>query len=187
MTPYAIFTAVVTLMCIGTLLAAALSYRTVAPHEALVLRTMQATRVRFAGALVLPLVHRAEVMDLRPRAIVIDREGERGVRLRDGSWADLELTLLVRVKPTRDDILAVAGSVGCERATDHATIRVLFEEKLIEAIEVAAAEVADFDTFLQEQERFRWAVIEQVGKELGGWLLDQVALTHLAPGLKRLN
>lgn len=76
--------------------------------HALVVSKPGGVDVRFGSVVVLPIVHRAEVIDLRTKMLVIDRRGKRGVSCRDGIRADVVLTAQLRVSPTADDVIKVA-------------------------------------------------------------------------------
>lgn len=91
------------------------------------------------GAVVLPIVHRAEVLDLSVRTLVIDRRGKDGVTCADGLRADMKVTFLVRVNDTTENILRVARTIGCARAADPGTLEELFGAKFAEAIKTVAS------------------------------------------------
>ena len=71
----------------------------------------------FTGAIVYPIINRAEVMDLSVKTIDIDRRGKEGLICQDNIRADIKVTFFVRVNKTREDVLKVAQSIGCARKT----------------------------------------------------------------------
>src|SRR5918995_101099 len=89
-------------------------YRKVEQGKALIVNKMKAEpEVTFTGATVLPIIHKAEVMDISVKTIEIDRRGKEGLICRDNIRADIKVSFFVRVNKTREDVLKVAGSVGC--------------------------------------------------------------------------
>ena len=76
------------------------------------------TKVHFSRALVLPVLQRAEEMDVTAKRLTIVRKGREGLICKDNIRADLEATFLVSVGRTEEEILHVARSVGCARASD---------------------------------------------------------------------
>ena len=76
--------------------------------------------VAFTGAVVYPIINRAEVMDLSVKTIDIDRRGKEGLICNDNIRADINLTFFVRVNKTVEDVLKVAQSIGCARENSSA-------------------------------------------------------------------
>jgi uncharacterized membrane protein YqiK len=64
-------------------------------------------------------MHRAEVMDISVKTIEIDRRGKEGLICKDNIRADIKVTFFVRVNKTTEDVLKVAQSIGCVRASDQ--------------------------------------------------------------------
>ena len=93
-------------------------YRKVEQGKALIINKMrQEPEVTFTGAMVFPIIHRAEVMDISVKTIEIDRRGKEGLICKDNIRADIKVTFFVRVNKTADDVLKVAQSIGCARAS----------------------------------------------------------------------
>jgi len=154
------------------------SYVKVEPGHALVVTKPGRIEVSFDAALVLPLVHRAETIDLRTQTVVIERRGKRGLVCRDGVRADVVARFFVRIQATAEDVGRVATSLGCARASDPAGLQALFEGKFTEALATVAAAL-DFEHLHRERERFRDQVVEVIGRDISGFVLDDLALEHL--------
>lgn len=146
--------------------------------HALVVSRPNGDDVRFGSTVVLPLIHRAEVIDLRAQTLVIDRQAERGVSCRDGVRVDVVLTAHLRINPTNDDVLKVARTVGCARASDPATLQQLFEGKLSEALKTVAVQL-DFEQMHRDRQVVKDQIISIVGTDLSGWVLDDVVIDRL--------
>lgn len=130
------------------------------------------------GALVFPLVHRAETMDISLKRVVIDFRGNVGLVCRDSIRADIRMSFYLRVRPTADDVLKVASTLGCARASDQQTLTDLFSAKFTEAMKSVGKQI-DFEALCGERERFKDEVIDVIGHDLSGFVLEDAAVEHL--------
>ncbi|MEM7678173.1 MAG: SPFH domain-containing protein, partial [Myxococcota bacterium] len=98
-------------------------YRKVEQGRALIInKVTREPTVTFTGGLVLPIIHRAEVMDISVKTIEIDRRGKEGLICQDNIRADIKVTFFVKVNKTAEDVLKVAQQVCCARASDQNTL-----------------------------------------------------------------
>lgn len=146
--------------------------------HALVVSKSGRDEVRFGSSVVLPLLHRAEAIDLRTKTLSLDRRGKQGISCRDGVRADVIVTAHLRVGSTADDVLKVAHTVGCARASEPAVLEELFASKLAEAVKTVAAHL-DFEHLVREREAFKDEVLAVVGTDLSGYVLDDVVIDAL--------
>ena len=146
--------------------------------KALVVHKPNRTDVFFTRALVLPVAHSAELVDTSIKTIEIDRRGSDGLPCRDGIRANVEATFFVRVNRTAEDVRKVVETLGAERASDQATLEELFAAKFSEGLKTVAANL-DFEELYLERERFKDAVIQTIGEDLGGFVLDDAAIDYL--------
>lgn len=154
-------------------------WRPVTSGQALIIhRTQGEPRVSRTGALVLPIIQRAEVLDLSVRAIVIERRGKEGATCADGLRAEVKVTFLARVNDTTEDILRVARTIGCARAAEPATLDELFGAKFAEAIKTVTARL-EFEELYLRRDAFKDAVMQQIGPDLNGYVLDDAAIDYL--------
>lgn len=155
------------------------SWRAISPDQALVIARMQGEpRVAFTGAIVLPIVHRAEVMDLAMKTIRIERRGKDGVICRDGMRADLIVDFYLRVNRTEDDVRRVAQVLGCARASDPRTLEELFAAKFAEAIKLVARK-REFEELYTLRDEVRDEILAVIGRDLEGFVLDDVVIDRL--------
>ena len=98
-------------------------------------------KVTFTGAIVLPIVNRAEIMDLSVKTIDVSRRGKEGLICADNIRADIKVTFFVRVNKTVDDVLRVAQSIGCVRASQQSTLDELFLAKFSEALKTVGKQM----------------------------------------------
>jgi len=154
-------------------------YRKVEQGHALIINPFQGEpRVTFTGGLVLPIINKAELMDIAIKTIEIDRSGDQGLICADNIRADIKVKFFVRVNQTAEDVLRVAQGIGCERASNHATLEDLFSAKFSEALKTAG-KALNFVDLYQARDRFRDKIIEQIGDDLSGYILEDAAIDYL--------
>jgi uncharacterized membrane protein YqiK len=154
-------------------------YRQVDQGKALIVNTMKSEpTVTFTGTIVYPVVHRAEVMDISVKTIEIDRRGKEGLICKDNIRADIKVTFFVRVNKTQEDVLKVAQSIGCVRASDQRTLEELFKAKFSEALKTVGKRM-NFEDLYKERQHFKDDIIEVIGKDLNGFVLDDAAIDYL--------
>lgn len=154
-------------------------YRKVLQGQALINnKTGKRTEVNFTGALVLPIIHRSEVMDISLKTIEIDRRGGEGLICQDNIRADIKVTFFVRVNKTEDDVLKVAQAIGCARASAQETIEELFSAKFSEALKTVGYGM-DFVSLYANRDEFKDAIIRVIGTDLNGYALEDAAIDYL--------
>jgi uncharacterized membrane protein YqiK len=147
--------------------------------HALIINTLRAEpEVTFTGRMVYPIIHKAELMEISVKTIEIDRSGNEGLICRDNIRADIKVKFFVRVNKTADDVLKVAQSIGCARASNPLTLEELFSAKFSEALKTVGKSM-DFVDLYQARDRFRDEIISQIGDDLSGYVLDDAAIDYL--------
>lgn len=134
--------------------------------------------VSFTGALVLPVVNRAETMDISVKTIEVDRQGINGLICRDNIRADIQVTFFVRVNKTSEDAIRVATTVGVARASDPKTLENLFQAKFSEALKTVGKRL-EFIQLYNERDQFKEEIIKVIGRDLNGYVLEDVAIDYL--------
>ncbi|HET7542450.1 MAG TPA: hypothetical protein VFK05_21420 [Polyangiaceae bacterium] len=177
--PVVIVVGVIVLLLFGVLALLSRFYRQVDQGRALVVNTMRSEPVvAFTGAIVYPVINRAEIMDLSVKTIDIDRRGKEGLICNDNIRADINVTFFVRVNKTVDDVLKVAQSVGCQRASDPTALSELFSAKFAEALKTVGKHF-NFEELYTKRDAFKDKIIEVIGKDLNGFILDDAAIDYL--------
>jgi uncharacterized membrane protein YqiK len=177
--PVLVVIAIVAFLLFGLLALVARFYRQVDQGRALVINTMRAEPVvAFTGAVVYPIINRAEVMDLSVKTIDIDRRGKEGLICNDNIRADINVTFFVRVNKTVEDVLKVAQSIGCARASDAKALEELFTAKFAEALKTVGKHF-NFEELYLKRDDFKDKIIEVIGKDLNGFILDDAAIDYL--------
>lgn len=154
-------------------------YRKVDQGQALIINKVSGEPyVTFSGGVVLPVVHRSEFMEVSVKTIEIDRRGKDGLICKDNIRADIKVTFFVRVNNEPDDVLRVARSIGCARASDQRTIEELFAAKFSEALKTAGKQL-DFEQLYTQRDDFRDQILKVIGTDLNGYVLDDAAIDYL--------
>jgi uncharacterized membrane protein YqiK len=169
---------VVAVVFIGLLLMIIRLYRKVAPGQALVVTKLRTRKVSFTSALVLPIIHRAEYMDISVKTIEINRAGKDGLICQDNIRADISITFFVRVNATVEDVLNVAGAIGTKRASDQATLQELFNAKFAEALKTVGKQL-EFTDLYTNRDEFRDRILNVIGTDLNGYSLEDAAIDYL--------
>ena len=153
-------------------------YRKVKKGTALIRTGFGGTKIEFNGVMVWPVFHRAETMDISLKRIEIDRTGQNGLICQDNMRADIKVAFFVRVNNVEDDVLRVAQSVGCERASSEDEIRILFDAKFSEGLKTVGKRF-DFIALYEDRDKFRDEILKVIGTDLNGFILDDAAIDYL--------
>ncbi|MCF6523761.1 SPFH domain-containing protein [Streptomyces sp. JJ36] len=170
--------AVALLICLAVALVIGRLFRKVPQGKALIVSKMRKVDVTFTGAVVLPVLHRAEVMDISVKTIEIGRTGHEGLICRDNIRADIRISFFVRVNKTAEDVVKVAQAIGTERASDRATLQELFNAKFSEALKTVGKQL-DFADLYTKRDEFRDRIVAVIGTDLNGYSLEDAAIDYL--------
>lgn len=135
-------------------------------------------KVFFNAGIVIPVIHRLEHMDISVKKLEISREGKDGLICKDNMRADIQVAFFVRVNKSVDDIVNVGQTIGCQRASDIGTLRELFEAKFSEALKTVGKKF-DFIELYEARSEFRQEILNIIGTDLNGYVLDDCAIDNL--------
>ena len=167
------------IILLGLLSAFSKFYRKVGPEEAMVRSGVGGLTVATGkGIFVIPVLHRYEHMDLSVKRIEIARKGVSGLICQDNIRADVEVAFFVRVNNKTDDILNVAQSLGCKRASEQQALVELFDAKFSEALKTVGKQF-DFVELYNERDKFKDEILKVIGTDLNGYILDDCAIDFL--------
>lgn len=175
----ALFVAIVAAgIFIGVLILFSRFFRKVQQGQAIVRNGIGGTKVSFNGMLVIPVAHQAEYMDISVKRVEIERRGTEGLICKDNIRADIKVAFFVRVSKTNEDVLRVAQSIGCQRASSVDTIRTLFDAKFSEALKTVGKRF-EFVQLYNERDHFKEEILKVIGTDLNGFTLDDCAIDFL--------
>lgn len=137
-----------------------------------------ALKVSFTGAIVYPVIYKKELMKISLITLEVDRRGKDGLICRDNMRADITVAFYLRVNETTQDVLKVAKSVGAERASDRDAVNLLFNAKFSEALKTVGKQI-EFVNLFENRQEFREKIIEVIGNDLNGYILEDVAIDYL--------
>ncbi|KRG59640.1 hypothetical protein ABB25_03610 [Stenotrophomonas koreensis] len=161
-------------------------YRKVDQGVALIVNDMSATpKVHFTGALIIPVLYRAELMRISLITLQIDRRGKEGLICRDNMRADIAVAFYLRVNETQEDVLRVAKAIGADRASDKHAVDELFNAKFSEALKTVGKKF-EFTELFEKRQEFRDEIIKVIGNDLNGYVLEDVAIDYLEQTPKAL-
>jgi flotillin len=153
-------------------------YKKVPQGKAIVRTGSGGVKVSFNGMIIIPVLHRIEWMDISVKKVEIHRVGKDGLICRDNMRADIKVAFFVRVNPKAEDVVKVAQTLGVERASHESTLNQLFEAKFSEALKTVGKRF-DFVELYDARERFRQEILNTIGTNLNGFVLDDAAIDYL--------
>ncbi|WP_185806444.1 flotillin family protein [Streptomyces sp. RP5T] len=165
-------------VCLVAALVVSQLFRKVEQGKALIVSKTRRVDVTFTGQVVLPVLHKAEVMDISVKTIEITRAGKEGLICRDNIRADIRISFFVKVNKTAEDVVKVAQAVGTARASDRDTLQELFHAKFSEALKTVGKQL-DFTDLYTKREELRYRIIEVIGVDLNGYHLEDAAIDYL--------
>ncbi len=154
-------------------------YYKVEQGTALIVNDMSAQpKVHFTGALVYPIIYKKELMRISLITLEVDRRGADGLICKDNMRADISVAFYLRVNETAEDVLKVAKSIGASRASDRVAVDQLFSAKFSEALKTVGKQV-EFVSLFENRQEFREKIIEVIGDDLNGYVLEDVAIDYV--------
>jgi uncharacterized membrane protein YqiK len=177
-TGFGVLIAVLLLVFIGLLFMVGRLFRKVEQGKALIVSKVRKVDVTFTGAVVMPVLHKAEIMDISVKTIEIERTGNEGLICRDNIRADIRISFFVRVNKTTEDVIKVAQAIGTLRASDQETLQELFNAKFSEALKTVGKQL-DFVDLYTKRDEFRDQIIAVIGTDLNGYSLEDAAIDFL--------
>ncbi|MFN7783295.1 MAG: hypothetical protein ACK5PG_11235 [Lysobacterales bacterium] len=135
-------------------------------------------KVHFTGALVYPIIYKKEFMKISLITLEVDRRGKDGLICRDNMRADITVAFYLRVNETQQDVLKVAKAIGVDRASEKNAVNELFNAKFSEALKTVGKKI-DFVNLFENRQEFRDRIVEVIGNDLNGYVLEDVAIDYL--------
>ncbi|PQL90809.1 flotillin [Apibacter adventoris] len=154
-------------------------YKKIPQGKAIVRTGVGGTKVAFnKGIYVIPVLHKMEIMDISVKKLQIERMEQDGLICKDNIRADIKVAFFIRVNKSVDDVINVAQTLGCERASDVATLRNIFEAKFSEALKTVGKKF-EFIELYEARREFRDEILNIIGTDLNGYNLDDCAIDYL--------
>lgn len=155
-----------------------LCIRKIQPGRAGVKTGAGGLRVSFDWMIRFPFVQNYHIMDISVKKLEISRKGKDGLVCKDNIRADITVAFYIRVEATEESVRKVAQMLTPERVSDLNQLRELFEAKFSEALKTAGKQM-EFHELFTERIKFRDQIQNTIGKDLDGFLLQDVAIDYL--------
>ncbi len=155
-----------------------LCIRKIQPGRAGVKTGFGGLQVAFDWMVRIPLLQTYHIVDISVKKLEITRKGKDGLVCRDNIRADITVAFYIRVDATAESVKKVAQMLTPERVSDINQLRELFEAKFSEALKTAGKQM-EFHELFTERLRFRDEIQQTIGKDLDGFLLQDVAIDYL--------
>src|SRR5690606_15880131 len=140
---------------IGIVFIYKLLYYKVAQGTALIVNDTSSTpKVYFTGAMVWPIIHKKELMNISLITLDVDRRGRDGLICKDNMRADITVAFYLHVNETQEDVLRVAKSIGAQRASDIQAVDQMFSAKFSEALKTVGKQI-EFVQLFENRLQFR--------------------------------
>ncbi len=169
---------VIILVVIGLLALFSKFYHKVEQSKVIIRNGVGGQVVCFGGIFVVPIIHRYEEMDISVKRVEIAREGKDGLICKDNLRADIRVAFFVRVNQTTEDVLKVAQLLGCQKASEPETLMAFFDAKFSETLKTVGKKF-DFVQLYTEREHFKNEILQIIGTDLNGYVLDDAAIDYL--------
>jgi len=173
-----ILIALVVLVILAGLAVSVLCIRKIQPGRAGIKTGWGGLKVSFDWMIRMPLVQTYHIMDISVKKIEIARKGKDGLVCKDNIRADITVAFYIRVDATEESVRKVAQMLTPERVSDVEQLRELFEAKFSEALKTAGKQM-EFHELFTERIKFRDEIQTTIGKDLDGFLLQDVAIDYL--------
>lgn len=163
---------------IGLLVWIVSMYKKIIQGKVIVRTGAGGTKVFYNAGLVVPVLHKMEIMDISVKKLDVERTGANGLICKDNIRADIKVTFFIKINKSTADIINVAQTIGCERASDMEVLRTLFDAKFSEALKTVGKKF-DFIELYEARSEFRAEIISIIGTDLNGYILDDCAIDDL--------
>ena len=170
---------VIVFIFIAFIIVLSVFYKKVPQGKAIVRTGVGGSQVAFnKGMYVIPVFHKMEIMDISIKKIDIARQQHDGLICKDNIRADIKVAFFVRVNKSVNDVINVAQNLGTERASDPETLKSIFEAKFSEALKTVGKKF-DFIELYEARREFRDEILNIIGTDLNGYILDDCAIDYL--------
>ncbi|QYJ69163.1 flotillin family protein [Flavobacterium litorale] len=168
----------ITIAIIGLLVWIISMYKKTIQGKVIVRTGAGGTKVFFNAGLVVPVLHKMEIMDISVKKLEVERTGLSGLICKDNIRADIKVTFFIKINKSTADIINVAQTIGCARASEIDVLRNLFDAKFSEALKTVGKKF-DFIELYEARSEFREEIISIIGTDLNGYILDDCAIDDL--------
>lgn len=146
--------------------------------EALIRTGLGGTRVSFNAILVTPVIHHLERLDITMKTYEVSYRKDSALLTRDGRKLEIDIIFYLRVNMTEQDVKLVAQAFGGEDVSSPEFIERNFGKKFKETI-LTLIYRSNFEDLIEKVDSLKMEIIETIGIDLNGFVLDDLAIHHL--------
>ncbi len=165
------------ILMIGLLSLLVKCYKMPSQGQALIRSGFGGTFVSFNGKIVVPILQKAQYLDITLKRLVIELQGSEALTCKDGTQADVKAAFFVRINPTVEDVKNVVQKLGIEKAADVETLNEMFNTQFFEALKTVSQN-NNYEE-LTNREMFKEKVMNALPASLDGYILDTVTIDYL--------
>ena len=162
------------------------SYKKVEAGKALVISGVRGKKVSFSDILVVPVLEKYEIIDIRIKQVIIDLKDKNGLLTKDNYIVDLNAVFSIRINPVNNDVIKVAQTLGTQKASDIKELEKMFAPKFEEALRTVAPYFT-FEDLKSELDKYKIEVLQNIGGDLNGFALDDLAINYIPTSVRKLE
>jgi len=148
------------------------------PEQALVRQGAGGTKVSLNQLQVYPIVHQYAVIDLSLKTLTLSLKGADAVLCKDYIKADFKIAIFLKVSPDHQDIATVAQVFDVKQLNDKEYLGHYFLPQVESAIRTVTS-AFEYVQLYEEREVFTRHVLEEIGDDLSGFRLENIAIDYL--------
>lgn len=173
-----VIVALIVTVTIGFLLLLAKAHKKVNQGQAIVRTGFGGAKVALdSGIFIIPIMHQHEVIDISMKKINLQLLSEDMLAIVKGEKIDLNVTFYIRINKDPKMVVEVAQTFGCKPTFQQDFVEQLFTPRLMEAMQVVSQKAIQ-ENFIYNHNQFKNTLLEEIGIDLNGYILDDCAV-HL--------
>lgn len=170
----------------GLMLAVIKMYKKAEQGQALVKTGIGGMEVSFFGMFVIPVLHNLERLDITVKSYKVSKRNGEFLQTKDDRKLEIEALFYFRVNQTEQDVKQVAQTFGSKDLSNPQFLERNFGHKFEEAI-LSLVYRSNLGDLLANMDEFKMEILNTIGTDLNGFILDDVAIHHLKELDEELN
>lgn len=126
------------------------------------------------GIFVIPILHKVEEIDISLKTIQLSEV----IQTSDNQLVEIQADFYIRIYNTKETIIKVAQTIGCERTSNQEALEELFKSRFIDATKAVTAQFR-LEDLRHERETFKNHILNTIGQDLNGYQLDDCAILNI--------
>ena len=153
-----------------------LFYKTAKTGTALIRHGIGGPKVSFNGIIALPFIHRVEEINTTHTEIHIDYDENHPLLTKDKQQLNATFRFSINVYYSEDGVKRVAFQFGAKRTFDENYLTEKFAPLFASSISEVICQI-ELEDVRTHQEEIRYKILDHIGKELNGYIIDDIVLT----------